>query len=100
MPEIIIIYWRDIPAQVLVGKGRRGIKRQLTNRFEQAIDMAAMRAGLAGNDGYLAEWHKDPLYTLEGDAEALADQEALRLEKAYDKARLMKLIENRGREVS
>ena len=35
MPEVTIVYWRDIPAQVIVGKGRRGAKRQLPERFEQ-----------------------------------------------------------------
>ena len=26
MVEVTIVYWRDIPAQVIVGKGRRGTK--------------------------------------------------------------------------
>ena len=42
MPDVTIVYWRDIPAQVIVGKGRRGSKVQLPERFEQAIDRAAM----------------------------------------------------------
>ena len=42
MPEVTIVYWRDIPAQVIVGKGRRGAKVQLTERFEQAIDRCAI----------------------------------------------------------
>ncbi len=97
MPEITIVYWRDIPAQVIVGKGRGAEKRQLTKRFEQAIDMAAMRAGLDGSDEYLAEWHKAPPYNLAGEAEVLAKQEAARLEKEYDKAQIKYLIENHGR---
>ena len=43
MPEVTIVYWRDIPAQVIVGKGRRADKVQLPERFEQAIDRAAMK---------------------------------------------------------
>ena len=46
MPEVTIVYWRDIPAQVIVGKGRRGSKRPLPERFEQAIDRAAMKITL------------------------------------------------------
>ena len=42
MPDVTIVYWRDIPAQVIVGKGRRGAKKPLPERFEQAIDRAAM----------------------------------------------------------
>ena len=26
MPDVTVVYWRDIPAQVIVGKGRRGAK--------------------------------------------------------------------------
>ena len=41
MAEVTIVYWRDIPAQVIVGKGRRGTKKALPERFEQAIDRCA-----------------------------------------------------------
>ena len=34
MPDVTIVYWRDIPAQVIVGKGRRADKVQLAERFE------------------------------------------------------------------
>ena len=61
MPQVTIVYWRDIPAQVIVGKGRRGAKHQLSERFEQAIDRAAMKVGAKDADAYLAEWRKaDP----------------------------------------
>ena len=46
MPEVTIVFWRDIPAQVIVGKGRRGSKVKLHERFEQAIDRAAMKSNL------------------------------------------------------
>ena len=52
MPEVTVVYWRDIPAQVIVGKGRRGSKIQLSERFEQAIDRAAMKCNLRGSDDY------------------------------------------------
>ena len=45
MPDVTIVYWRDIPAQVIVGKGRSGSKVQLPERFEQAIDRCAMKIG-------------------------------------------------------
>ena len=49
MPEVTIVYWRDIPAQVIVGHGRRAAKLQLSERFEQAIDRCAMKVGAAGH---------------------------------------------------
>ena len=55
---VTIVYWRDIPAQVIVGKGRRGAKVQLPERFEQAIDRCAMKVGAQDTDSYLAEWRK------------------------------------------
>ena len=96
MPEVTIVYWRDIPAQVIVGKGRRGAKRQLTERFEKAIDMAAMRAGMAGTDDYLTEWRKATPYKVEGDADSIAEQEATRIETEYDKAHISRLVANHG----
>ena len=66
MPAVTIVYWRDIPAQVIVGKGRRGTKRPLPERFEQAIDRAAMTTGAAGTDDYLAEWRKGTPYAVDG----------------------------------
>ena len=48
MPDVTIVYWRDIPAQVIVGKGRRGAKRQLPERFAPAIAAAATQLGAGG----------------------------------------------------
>lgn len=97
MSDITVVYWRDIPAQVIVGKGRRGTKRPLSERFEQAIDRAAMKSGAAGTDDYLAEWRKEVVGTATGEPEEIARTKAEELETAYDKPRLMALIENNGR---
>ena len=78
MPDVTIVYWRDIPAQVIVGKGRRGCKQQLSERFEQAIDRAAMKGGLAGTDDYLAEWRKSAPEARDGNAEEIVLAEAQR----------------------
>jgi hypothetical protein len=96
MNELTIVYWRDIPAQVIVGKGRRGAKVQLSERFEQAIDRAAMRTGAAETDAYLAEWRKVASGAVEGDAQEAAKAAADRLEAEFDTARLKALIDNDG----
>lgn len=96
MNDVTIVYWRDIPAQVIVGKGRRGIKRPLPERFEQAIDRAAMKSGADQTDDYLAEWRKADPYGVEGDPTAVADAEAARLDTEFDKDRLKALIDNEG----
>jgi hypothetical protein len=96
MPDVTIVYWRDIPAQVIVGKGRRGAKKQLAERFEQAIDRVAMRTGAAGTDAYLAEWRKADSYQVDGDQEEIVQAESDRLETEYDPERIKDLIKNDG----
>ena len=96
MPALIIVYWRDIPAQVIVGKGRRAAKKQLPERFEQAIDRAAMKTGAAGDDAYLAEWRKSNPIEVEGDAEKVAKSEAERINAEYDQEKIKSLIANDG----
>ena len=58
MPELTVIYWRDIPAQVTATDGDRSARHELSNRFQLAIDAAAMKAGLVGSDEYLDEWRR------------------------------------------
>ena len=84
MPDVTMVFWRDIPAQVIVGKGRRGSKVQLSERFEQAIDRCAMKIGAKDADAYLAEWRKAAPYEVEGEPDAIAAAEAARLEAEYD----------------
>jgi len=96
MADVTIVYWRDIPAQVIVGKGRHASKRVLAERFEQAIDRAAMKVNAQSSDAYMAEWRKAPAYAVEGEQGEVAEAEAQRLEAEYDKARIKALIDNDG----
>ncbi|MFY0680152.1 MAG: virulence factor [Thalassovita sp.] len=96
MPEVTIVYWRDIPAQVIVGKGRRATKAILSERFEQAIDRAAMKVGASDSDAYLAEWRKAAHQGGEGAAEDIVAQTVAALEDDYDQDRLKGLIGNDG----
>jgi hypothetical protein len=96
MAEVTIVYWRDIPAQVIVGKGRRGSKVQLSERFEQAIDRCAMKVGARDTDSYLAEWRKAVVADLDGEPDTIAADYAARLETEFDTARLKTLIDAEG----
>ena len=97
MPNVTVVFWRDIPAQVIVGKGRRAAKVQLPERFEQAIDRAAMKTGAAGTDEYLAEWRKAEPYQVEdaGSDMDVAQNEAARLDTEYDLGRIASLRRKR-----
>ncbi|MFT4715287.1 MAG: hypothetical protein ACI861_000676 [Paracoccaceae bacterium] len=96
MADVIIVYWRDIPAQVIVGKGRRASKVQLPERFEQAIDRCAMKVGAKDADAYLADWRKAAPYKMDGEDAEIAALEAARLDAEYDQDRIKVLIANEG----
>lgn len=97
MADRIIVYWRDIPAQVIVKAGRRAMaKRELPERFAQAIDMCAMRVGARDTDAYLAEWRRGSPEPCGDDLEAEADAALARLESEYGKDRLRQLVNNGG----
>ena len=84
MPDLITVYWRDIPAQVIAKQRRTTAKVELNERFADAIDRAAMRAGAGSTDAYLEEWRR--VSTPCGDdLEAEANAAAEKLEAAYDK---------------
>ena len=96
MAAITIVYWRDMPAQVIAGRGRTAVKVPLAERFEQAIDRAAMKSGAAGTDAYLAEWRKADPVEVDGEPAVAAETEAKRIEADYDDARLRGLIATGG----
>lgn len=97
MADLVIVYWRDIPAQVIVRAGRKSAKRELPLRFTEAIDMCAMRVGASDTDAYLAEWRKGDPVPVGDDLEAEADKAAAQIEADYDKARLVALVKSEGR---
>lgn len=96
MADVTIVYWRDMPAQVIVGKGRRAAKVALPERFEQAIDRAAMKSGAAESDAYLEGFRKAAPYTVDGDDMDVAQAEAARIDAEFDQDRLKALIANDG----
>ena len=98
MADRIIVYWRDIPAQVIVKSGRRAqAKRELPLRFTEAIDMCAMRVGARDSDAYLAEWRKGDPETVGDDLEAEADKAAAAIEAEYTPEILKSLVKAEGR---
>ncbi len=98
MAELIIVYWRDIPAQVIAKKGRRDVvKIQLTERFEKAIDRAAMRNGARDADSYLAEWRKSEPVACDDDIQLAAQTKANEIEAEFSDNILAHMVANGGR---
>ena len=77
-----IIYWRDIPAQVIGQQRRKRHKQVLESRFAVAIDRAAMRAGKGSSNAYLEEWRRESK-PCEGNIEAAVKAEVVRLEAQF-----------------
>jgi hypothetical protein len=95
--EVQVVFWRDLPAQVKARQGRARGAAPLSPRFQEAIDAAAMRAGLTGTDEYLAEWRASEWEERDGSPQHAADRRAAEVEAEYPAERLRALIENGGR---
>jgi hypothetical protein len=98
MAKLIVISWRDIPAQVVVKKGRETGKVQLSHRFQEAVDRAAMRAGKASSGDYLADWKRSEPRACGDDIQDEANAEAQRIEAQYSDEDLLRLIRAHGNE--
>ena len=99
MAKKTIIFWRDIPAQIVVKEGRTKVKSQLSKRFMVAIDRAAMRAGRQGSEEYLEDWRRQ-IETCQGDLQTIADTTAEELETSFSDEVLKLLIKNKGLKTS
>lgn len=98
MSDLVVVYWRDIPAQVKAGSGRRTVRRELSARFIEAIDAAAMRSGARDSDAYLAEWRTVASGAAGEDAEAAVAAKCAVLEAEWNETRLAAAVANGGRE--
>ncbi|EKF20942.1 virulence factor [Nitratireductor pacificus] len=96
MAHLIVVYWRDIPAQVIVKKGRQAAKRELPLRFTEAIDMCAMRVGARDTDAYLAEWRRGDPVEVGDDLEAEAEKALRAIESDFGPERLKALVKAGG----
>jgi hypothetical protein len=95
MAQLITILWRDIPAQVTARDGRKKVSIQLSDRFQIAIDRAAVRAGKKTTDEYLGEWHR-LVVECGSDLAAEADDAAARLEDEFTDEVLRDHVTNGG----
>jgi hypothetical protein len=97
MASLTVVWWRDIPAQVIARAGRSTVKRELPSRFAEAIDMAAMRGGARSADAYLEDWRKSDPTPCGEDLAAEVDRTVAEMDAAYDHERLKALVANGGR---
>ena len=95
MAKLITVYWRDIPAQIIAKAGRKTAKVQLSQRFMDAIDMAAMRAGKGSTDEYLEDWRREQVECSD-DLQTEAQTAADKLEQQFEPAVLQQYVKDQG----
>lgn len=88
MAEIQVTYWRDIPSMVAAREGDDVVKVPLAQRFQEAIDEAAMRLGEVEADAYLAGWTRSDWEAVDVDAANAVAQRSAALEEQWDDAAL------------
>lgn len=93
---LVVISWRDIPAQVNGGAGADKHQIVLPRRFQKAIDDAAMVAGKKTASEYVGEWRRTVLPVENGDVVAAATAEARRLDAEFPRERLAIFVANGG----
>ena len=100
MASLIVISWRDVPAQVVVKRGRETAKVQLSQRFQEAVDRAAMRAGRGSSDAYLEDWRRASPQPCGDELQAEAQAAAAAIEARYTDEDLERLIRAKGIDVN
>jgi hypothetical protein len=91
MAKIKILCWQDIPSVVEASDGTSTHKEQLSLRFQELIDLIAMKKKLAGTDAYLEQWQKEPAPARDGTAKEAAQAVAREIEARYDEIRAASL---------
>ena len=93
--EIVMIMWRDIPAQITgkVGDERRQV--MLPHRFQKAIDRAAMVADKKTAQDYVGEWRRTTHPVVGGLIECV-DSLAATVDAEFTNERLHTLVANGG----
>lgn len=97
MAKLTIVYWRDIPAQVIGKAGRRTVRKQLSHRFQDAIDRAAMRAGRGSSDLYLSEWRRESREVAGAELQAEVERAAGEFESSMTDEDLLRLVRSKGK---
>ena len=94
MAEYRVTRWAEIPSLVTARDASGGTaKVELPARFQEAIDDAAMRRGMAGSDAYLEQWHHDEWHEADGSADEVAGRIAAELDEQHPPDRLAGMLD-------
>ena len=94
MAKYQIMYWHDIPIQVRAGGRRDRVSQELPQRFQVAIDQAAMAAGLTGSDAYIETFRWGDPQEREGSPAEVVAAVVSELDAKFDKIKWQKTAES------
>lgn len=95
MAKVQVLYWQEIPSVVEARDEAGATKVQLSARYQELIDHAAMMRKLAGTDAYLDHWNKGPATERPGDAKSVASAVAEELEAKFDSIKAEAIAKSR-----
>ena len=96
MASLTIIYWQDIPSQVIIKTDQRTVKRQLSERFQKAIDEAAMISNSFDSASYLNKWHKSIPISCSDELELELENMITKIENEYTDDKLKSISKTRN----
>ena len=96
MTEYQVTRWRELPSMVAARQGDETAKVQLAARFQEAIDVAAMRLGDTGATDYLEGWDRTPWSEAEGAPAEVLDRVAAELDAEWPADRINRYLDELG----
>jgi len=88
MAKYRIFYWKHIPSSIVVEGDGKTIKKQLSQKIQNAIDSYAMAEGLTGTDDYAAQYKRSAWIERDGPPEEVADALLAELEIEFAKIKI------------
>jgi len=88
MTRYRIMYWKHIPQSITVEGDGRIIKKELSQKIQNAIDAYAMAAGLTSTADYAREYKRGDWVERDGSPEEVAEALLSELEAEFAKIEL------------
>jgi metal-dependent amidase/aminoacylase/carboxypeptidase family protein len=90
MARYRIFYWKHIPSSFTVEGDGRTVKKQLSQKIQNAIDAYAMATGLTSSEEYSAQYKRGQWVEREGSPEEVAEALLSELETEFAKIEIPK----------
>ncbi|MDH3668491.1 MAG: virulence factor [Paracoccaceae bacterium] len=84
MTKLTVLCWQEIPSLVEAKDGSGTHKIELSLKFQELIDLIAMKRGLDGSDDYLMQWGKQKKSDSDAPVKDAAEALAAEIEGNYD----------------